>query len=132
VARRVSEQAWTVELRPIAGWRNERWLLAVNPILGFAVGAPVSSQAELEPAVKLGLSATRALMVGIEHYAGLGSLSALDFRPEQEHVTYVVLDYEGHGLSLNLGVGRGWTDASDGWVAKAIVGFGLRRPRGRS
>jgi hypothetical protein len=129
VARRVSEQTWTLELRPIAGWRGGRWLLAVNPILGFAAGAPASGQAELEPAAKLGFQATRGLMVGLEHYAALGAVSALAPRGEQQHGTFAVVDYEGHGLALNLGVGRGWTGVSDRWVVKAIVGFGLRRPR---
>lgn len=128
VARRVSEQRWTVELRPIAGWRGGRWLLAANPIVGFAVGGPASSQAELEPAAKLGFQATRGLMVGVEHYAALGSVSAFAAPAGQQQVTYAVVDYEAHGLALNLGVGRGWTGVSDRWVVKGIVGFALRKP----
>jgi hypothetical protein len=128
VARRASEQQWTVELRPIAGWRAGRWLLAANPILGFAGGAPASSQAELEPAAKLGFQATRGLMIGLEHHAALGTVSALAARGGQQHGTFAVVDYEGHGLALNLGVGRGWTGVSDRWVVKAIVGFALHRP----
>ena len=128
VARRVSEERFTVELRPIAGWRSGRWLLAANPILDFTAGAPSSALGELEPAVKVGFQASRALMVGGEYYGALGTLSALTPRGGQEHNTYAVVDYEGHGVTLNLGVGYGWTDVSDRWVAKVIVGFGLRRP----
>ena len=128
VARRVSEERWTVELRPIAGWRNARWLVAANPILDFTAGAPSSTQGELEPAVKVGFKASRALMVGFEYYGALGPVSDLAPRSAQEHDTYAVVDYEGHGLDLNLGLGYGWTGVSDRWVAKAIVGFGLRRP----
>jgi hypothetical protein len=126
VARRVSEQSWTVELRPILGVRGGRLLLAANPILGFPVGGGSSAQGELEPAVKLGFEARPGLAVGVEHYSALGTVGKLAPRGGQAHETYAVLDYEGHGLSLNLGVGRGFTEVSDHWVAKAIVGFRLR------
>jgi hypothetical protein len=126
VARRVSEERWTVELRPILGWRAGRWLLAANPILGFALGAPRSAQGGIEPAVKVGFSARRALMLGVEHYAVLGTLADIAAARTQEHVSYAVVDYEGHGLNLNVGLGRGWPSGSDHWVAKAIVGLRLR------
>jgi hypothetical protein len=126
VARRVSEEAWTVELRPILGVRGGRWLLAANPILGFPIGGGSSAQGELEPAVKLAFELRPGLAVGGEHYSALGTVGALAPRDEQTHGTYAVVDYEGHGVSLNLGVGRGWTGVSDHWVAKAIVGFRLR------
>jgi hypothetical protein len=126
VARRVSEQRWTVELRPIVGFRGGCWLLAANPILGFPLGGGSSVLGELQPAVKLGFEARRGLLLGIEHYGVLGTVGHVAPWRDQEHNTYAVVDYEGHGVSLNLGLGRGWTEASDHWVVKAIVGFRLR------
>lgn len=36
---------------------------------------------------------------------------------------WLVVDWEGHGLDLNVGVGKGTTSVSDPWTVKAIVGF---------
>ncbi|HXK09500.1 MAG TPA: hypothetical protein VMT70_07650 [Vicinamibacteria bacterium] len=87
VARRVSEERWTVELRPIAGWRNGRWLVAANPILDFTAGAPSSSQGDFEPAVKVGFQASRALMVGVEYYGALGPPSQTSPRGARRSTT---------------------------------------------
>jgi len=126
VARRVSEEAWTVELRPILGFRSARWLAAFNPILGFPIRSDTLARGEIEPAVKVGREVRRGLMLGLEYYAALGALDGLLPRSQQEHVPFAVVDYEGHGLALNIGIGRGLTAASDQWVAKAIVSFRLR------
>lgn len=123
VARRVSEEHWTLELRPILGYRSGRLLAAVNPILSLPIRQDTVGRGELEPALKLGYDVGHGLALGLEHYAGLGSLNDVLARAQQDQVLYAVADYETHGLSLNLGVGRGLTSASDQWVVKVIVGL---------
>jgi hypothetical protein len=38
--REVEEDEWGTELRPILGWRNDRFLLVVNPMLGWSLAGP--------------------------------------------------------------------------------------------
>ncbi|MBS1158316.1 MAG: hypothetical protein H6R15_735 [Proteobacteria bacterium] len=40
---------------------------------------------------------------------------------ERSHYIYGVLDMARRGLDLNLGIGRGFTNAEDRWVVKAIL-----------
>lgn len=126
VARRVSEEHWALELRPILGYRNGRFLIAVNPILGLPIRRDTLGNGEIEPALKLGYDVSRRLALGLEYYAAVGSLDELLPRAQQEHAVYAVADYERGRFSLNFGVGRGLTSVTDRWVAKAIVGFRSR------
>lgn len=43
VPLRVSEDRYVAELRGFTGYRNGPWLLAVNPIFGFALSGPNKS-----------------------------------------------------------------------------------------
>jgi hypothetical protein len=40
---RYDRDRWGGEVRPIAAWENERWLFAVNPILGLPLGSSDAS-----------------------------------------------------------------------------------------
>ena len=126
VARRVSEERWTLELRPIVGYRSGRMLIAFNPILGLPIRHDTLGNGELEPALKLGYDVRNGLALGLEYYAAVGSPDGLLPAAQQEHALYAVADYERHRFSLNLGVGRGLTSATDRWVVKAIVGLRSR------
>ncbi len=69
----LSEDRHNLELRGIAGWRTERWLVAVNPILAWvAKGANKSGTPDFEGSVKVARQLREGLAVGIEHYAGFG------------------------------------------------------------
>jgi hypothetical protein len=108
------------ELRPIAAWENDRFLFAVNPIVGLAFDG---SGLSLEPAgmakVKLG-----HLAVGLEYYSSLGSLTGLDALRDQEHLLVEAVDLLGlEPLELNIGIGEGLTRGSNGLVFKVIFGW---------
>ncbi len=121
VATRVSESRWGLEVRPIVGWRGGPWLVALNPILGVALSSGQSHRPEFEPCVKIGYSVSERVSVGIEHYAAFGPLFRFDAPNQRGQNLYLVADVEGRGWDFNVGVGRGLTDVSDRWVAKAIV-----------
>jgi hypothetical protein len=36
------------------------------------------------------------------------------------------VDIEKHGFDMNLGVGRGASNAADSWIAKAIIAFSFK------
>lgn len=91
---------WGGEIRPILAFEDERWLLAVNPNLGF----PVSFEPGAMAKVKLG-----PLGTGLEYYGTL----------PREHYLLAALDLLSvRHFELNLGVGGGSTA-----VGKMIAGF---------
>lgn len=120
-ARRVADSAWNLELRPIVGYRDERWLVAFNPIVDYAFSAP-GRGSSFEPALKVGRLVAPGWRVGFEDYASLGPLRRVAER-EHAHTLYAALDVEVGRLDLNLGVGRGFGETGDRWVVKMIVGL---------
>jgi hypothetical protein len=132
VSKKVEEEGWANEFRPIIGWSNGRFLIDVNPIFGYALTGPERFRPDFEPAGKLGVNTDRGFMLGVEYYAGLGLISK-GFSPwhDQEHLMLATFDLtppkgapeQDDGWELNLGFGRSLTEASPSrWLVKAIVG----------
>jgi hypothetical protein len=122
-SRRVTESNMNVELRPIVGWRNDRWLVSFNPIIGVAVSGDESREPSIAPAIKVARSVGEGVQVGFEHYADLGGIHHIPAFNQQDHVFYGVVDIQRKGFDLNFGIGRGVTSASEKWVAKMIIGI---------
>jgi len=129
VARSVGEQGWANEFRPIVGWADGTWLLAVNPIFGYALSGPDRFRVDLEPAAKATWNTERGFAIGVEWYAELGFLDALLSVARQPHYLLAVLDLaEARGREkgpweLNVAVGGGVGSAADQQLlVKAIVG----------
>lgn len=124
VPLRVSQNHWVAELRGIFGYRTGKWLLAVNPILGWNVSGPDSSST---PDIDLNVKVARELnsdwSVGFEHYAGFGRINDTLSSSQQDQMLYLAVDYERKGFGVNFGVGKGLTSASDDTVVKAIISF---------
>ncbi len=125
LAQRYSESRNGFELRGMLGWRDARWLVAVNPVLGWDLSGGYRGRSP-----ELGLSTKIARTVGdsgfalgLEHYAGIGTLSQRLPSGQQASTLYAVVDWSGRGWDFNFGVGRGLTGSSDALSIKAIVGF---------
>jgi hypothetical protein len=119
------EQHWSGELRTIIGRDFEHWLLAANVTLGFDISGPNRTST---PDLAVSLRALRKLTgnwnLGIEHYAEVGRLNALQAWKNSGETSYLVTEYEsGQGWGVQFGVGHGWTGSVDGTVVKAIVGI---------
>jgi hypothetical protein len=113
------------EMRNILGWRNDDWLLAINPIIGFAYSPGVSHTPSLEVATKVSRKIRDGLSLGWERYNERGPYNQSLPYQQQMLVNYVVADFEVQGFDVNLGVGKGQTTASDKWTLKAIIGIPL-------
>lgn len=118
----VAERRWNIEVKEILGVRSEHWLAAVNVNEDTSV-FPRHGAATLDIDTKLGWRADAKTQYGIELYNEVGSLRHLGYVHESSEMLYGVVDTELSGIDLNVGIGRGLTAGSDGWVAKAIVGF---------
>jgi hypothetical protein len=122
---RTSDSISGMELRPIIGYRDARWLLSFNPILTLGLAANVSHQPQFEPALKVTHSVVEGVRSGLEYYGSYGPLSHLLPGDQRSHSVYAVTDIEKGGFDVNFGIGRGFVNDSDKWVVKAIVALPL-------
>jgi hypothetical protein len=115
---------WGSEVRPIVVWYDKDWLFAFNPILDQPLGGSDASQGpSFQPALKVART-VGSVAVGFEYYATLGPLSAILPWRNEEHQVFEVVDLLSVSrLELNLGVGEGLTQVSEGLVIKAIIGY---------
>ena len=123
--RRYSESRSSFELRTMIGWRDARWLVAVNPVLGWDLSSGYRGKS---PETGLSTKVARTVgasgfALGLEHYAGLGTFANTLASGQQSSTLYAVVDYSGHGWDFNFGIGRGLTSSSDALSVKAIIGF---------
>ena len=115
---------WGSEIRPIVAWHDDNWLFAFNPILDQSLaGSDAAQGPSFQPAAKLART-VGPVALGLEYYATLGPFSAiLPWREEEQQIFEVVDLVAVDRLELNLGIGEGLTQASEGIVVKAIVGY---------
>jgi hypothetical protein len=118
---RTSDSISVMELRPIVGYRDVRWLASFNPILNMGLAANVSRQPQFEPALKLTHRMGEGVRGGLEYYGAYGSVSHPLPGNQRAHTVFVVTDVVMRGFDFNFGIGRGFVNASDKWVMKAIV-----------
>ena len=108
------EQFWSAELIPILGYRAGRWHFAANPGADKQLSGD-SRATTFQPAAKVAYQAFGWNSYGLEYYGG-----------EQTRVLYFAWDGKIGKSDFNIGVGRGFTDASDRWVLKTIFEFVFR------
>ena len=115
------------EIRPIAAWENDDWMFAVNPILGTSFGGGhFGDGPSFEPAFSAMWKIQGKVGVGLEYYADLGAVADPSPLRLQQHYLYEVVNLLAvPDFELNVGVGEGLTGASNGLVAKVIVGYGF-------
>ena len=117
---------WDTEFRPILVWLHGPWMLAANPLIGWALTGPERGLTpDFEPALKARCDTGLGFGAGVEYYAGLGRLGSTTGVGEQEHIVYLVGDLVGAPFDLNVGLGRGLTGVSNAWSFKSIVGIGF-------
>jgi len=123
---RFSLTRWGLEIRPIVGVRNEEWELIANPIVDIGLGE--AGEADFAPALRLARKLGEDRFIGLEYYADFGKIG--DFLPvrEQSHQLFAVADFKLDKFDIELGLGRGLTSGSDGWVVKAIIGYAFPAP----
>jgi hypothetical protein len=130
VPKRVEDEGWANEFRPIIGLPLGRFTFTFNPLFGFALTGPEAGKPDFEPALKTKWNSNLGFAVGLEHYAALGRFDqGFVGLHAQEHLSFTAFDLEpaeGQPPSpweLNVAVGRSLTHATpQRWLLKAIVG----------
>jgi len=116
---------WGTEVRPIAAWEDDLWLLAINPILNTALaGSGAEKGPSLEPALMAKVKIVGKVALGFEYYAAFGPVAHPAMLRDQEHYLYEAIDLLAvDRLELNLGIGEGLTASSNGLVVKMVAGY---------
>jgi hypothetical protein len=116
---------WGAELRPIAAWEGDGWLVAVDPIVDLNLAGPdAPAGPTFEPAAKVARSVLETFSMGVEYYAAFGPIASPLPLSQQSHELFGVLDLEAFpDLELEIGMGGGLTPESAGVVGKIIVGY---------
>lgn len=116
-----SQTRWGLEIRPIIGLRKQDWEFIVNPIVDISFGE--AGEADFAPALRVARKIGEERFIGLEYYADFGKID--NFLPlrDQSHQVFAVTDFKVDKVDVELGVGRGFTEGSDGWVIKVIFGY---------
>lgn len=121
--KRSSEQPWNQELRPIVGYHGEDWRVAFNPVVGWSLVGRDAFIPSFSPMLKIGRVVVDNLALGVEHFADFGMVNNISSLKDQGQNTYLALDTTVAQVNVNFGAGYGWTQGSDGWTVKMILGL---------
>jgi hypothetical protein len=110
----------TSEFRPILGVHLHRWDLIYNPIMDTDYTGGVKGL-EFNPAGRIAYNLTDKWAVAAEEYDGFGRLA--DFVPsdQQFHETWAVVDHNSRFLSVETGIGVGWSGGADRVTLKLML-----------
>lgn len=109
-----------LEIRPIIGFRVDKWEFIVNPILDVGFGR--YGVAEFAPAARIARKITDDVSLGVEYYSALGPIGEHTPLQNQQHSIFGVVDFKVGKVDVDFGVGFGLTKGSDRVVAKTIIG----------
>jgi|SRR6516162_909916 len=119
-ARHWQEARYALEIRPILGWRFGSVDLLLNPIIDFPFhGGP--GALTFAPADRITYNLSQTWAFAVEHYADYGSFANLAPLSRQYHALFGVIDYTSDPLSLEFGIGHGFSAVSESLILKLIV-----------
>jgi hypothetical protein len=115
----------TLEVRPIFEWKTGPFITVVNPVVGRSLRGPDSEEGwDFEPGAHIGIAADDKLELSVEYYGATGLVTdPLPFK-EQVHQIFAGFDYRfTPERILNVGVGKGLTEAGNTFVLKMRFGM---------
>ena len=126
LARRFYPDTTSSELKFIGMWKSGRWTLGANLNLARPLRPDAQQGTTAEVDGKVAYRVVNGqemdLQLGVEHYAGLGTLKNLYASNERTAMTFLVADFGFKGWDFNLGLGQATGATQDKVVLKAIIG----------
>ena len=121
VAQRFEFDRRTMEIRPMLGWHDPRWLIAFNPTLDLALAGPDRSRPpDFAPSIKVARATADGLALGLEYYTDLGEVTDISPYGQQPRTLFVAADVDRAPWIFNFGIGRGLGGQADAWTVKMI------------
>ncbi len=120
VPSKFESQVYGSEIRPVADLRAGAFYAAVNPIITIDLGGDEAGHPQLEPCAKLAYLLPHGVALGVEGYAAFGPIDNLG--SETFERGFVVIDYKGSVVDLNIGIGATHGSA-DHAIGKLIFGI---------
>jgi hypothetical protein len=119
------ENEITLEVRPIFEWKTGPFNTVVNPVVGRSLKGPDSAEGwDFEPGVHIGYPADDKLELSLEYYGATGLVTDPAPFDEQVHQLFAGFDYRFTPEKiLNVGVGKGITEAGNTFVLKMRFGI---------
>jgi len=103
---RIPNEGWGGEIRPILAWENDRFLVAVNPIVSFPAAFEPGAMAKVKFWV---------MGAGLEYYWAPA---------DSQQYLYETVDLFGvKDVEVNLALGQGLTSESQSLIFKMILGY---------
>jgi hypothetical protein len=123
--RRFSEDTWDWEIRPIVDRRWGRLYVSVNPTVGVALSG--GGGAEFAPGAAVTYDVTPRVNLGVEYYSAFGEFGSFEAARNQWREVFPVVNLDlSPDWEFNAGLGFGLTRATDGLIAKLILGRRFR------
>jgi hypothetical protein len=113
------ERPYTSEIRPIVGAHVGRFDFIFNPIVDNSWNG--FSNLEFVPETRVAMAVSEKYKLALEEYDDFGRVSHFLPASKQTHQLFGVIDVSTKWISVEAGVGRGLTGASDHWVLKLIL-----------
>ncbi len=107
------------EIRPIIGGRLGPVDLIVNPILDTS--SKVWGSLDFAPASRIAHNFSETWAAAREHHADYGHLHNLEPLGRQQQLLFTMLDYKRAPLSVEFGIGHGFTATSDPLLLNLIL-----------
>jgi hypothetical protein len=123
VKKKYSDNAWSLELRPIIDKKWDKLLLAFNAVFSLGLDSKTSKKPDIGSAFKISYDVSHKIAAGLEYYGGYGTLPDIYPVRDQQHQLYASVDIDfGPMWEFNSGLGWSLNDASDRLLIKFIVG----------
>lgn len=120
------QSRYGVEARFILGKHIDKWLVAVNPVLGYQLSQPYQSTS---PNFSLGARVSREvatdLALGVEYYSDIGALNQTINYQETGQAAFLMMYWDGKPIAFQAGIGKGLTQNTDSLTIKAIFSIPL-------
>jgi hypothetical protein len=126
LAKRFYPESTSGELKLIGLWRSGPWTLGGNFNIQkpLKISTPQGTAIEVDGKIAYRVAACEAidLQLGLEHFAGLGTLKNLYSADERTSLTFLVADFGIKGFDFNVGLGNATGASQDKTILKMILG----------
>lgn len=118
---------WNNEVKFIGGWRDGRWLVAVNGNIDFALSGLNPGPVTLDFDEKIGYRISSRWTIGVETYNGLGAICYLGQFAAYDQASFLALDAHLGRWNVNAGIGKGYGGNTDHLILKFIISVPLTK-----